>query len=275
MSNPEFINRVVLITGAAKGIGAAITRAIARAGHSVAAVDCDRAALKQLCEEPGLQKVFPIVADLTAEDACNRSVNGAISQYGHVDALINNVGIGVSWIRPDAEKNHPTIEEITTEIWDHFFAINVRAAMLITRAALPYMKARKWGRIINNTTSYRTMLRVLPYGATKSALEAMSAIWAAELKGSGITVNVLVPGGATDTALIADGSGWPRSELLRPEIMGPPACWLISDEADKFTGRRLTAVDWNIALPSSEAAKTASRPIGWPELAKPPKEWQK
>jgi NAD(P)-dependent dehydrogenase (short-subunit alcohol dehydrogenase family) len=147
--------------------------------------------------------------------------------------------------------------------------------MLITRAALPHMKANEWGRIINNTTSYRTMLRVLPYGATKSALEAMTAVWAVELNETGITVNVLVPGGATDTALIADASGWPRAELLRPEIMGPAACWLISDEANGFTGKRVTALDWSVTLPPGEAAKAASRPIGWPELAKPPKDWQK
>jgi NAD(P)-dependent dehydrogenase (short-subunit alcohol dehydrogenase family) len=78
------------------------------------------------------------------------------------------------------------------------------------------------------------MLRVLPYGATKSALESMSAIWAAELKERGITVNVLIPGGPTDTPFISEGAGWDRAKMLRPEIMGPPACWLIS------TMRRIT-----------------------------------
>lgn len=66
------------------------------------------------------------------------------------------------------------------------------------------MKRRGFGRIINNTTSYVTMLRVLPYGAAKAALESMSAVWAKELEGSGVNVNVLVPGGPTDTPMIAD-----------------------------------------------------------------------
>ena len=82
--------------------------------------------------------------------------------------MINNAGIGLSSLRPDAEQNLPRIEELTTEVWDNFFAINVRAPMLVVQAALPHMKG--FGRIINNTTSFRTMLRVLPYGATKSAL---------------------------------------------------------------------------------------------------------
>src|SRR5665213_4467615 len=87
------------------------------------------------------------------------------------------------------------------------------------------MRKQKWGRIVNNTTISRTMLRVLPYGATKSALESMAAVWAAELAGTGITVNVLVPGGPTDTPFVGDGSGWKREQMLRPQIMAQPAWW--------------------------------------------------
>jgi Enoyl-(Acyl carrier protein) reductase len=116
--------------------------------------------------------------------------------------------------------------------------------------------------------------RPLPYGATKSALESMSAVWATELRKFKITVNVLVPGGPTDTSLIAEASGWPRDQFLRPEIMGPPACWLVSDESNDFTGQRITAKKWNEALPGIEAAKNASRAIGWPEIADQPADWQ-
>jgi NAD(P)-dependent dehydrogenase (short-subunit alcohol dehydrogenase family) len=106
------------------------------------------------------------------------------------------------------------------------------------------MKAAGFGRIVNNTTSYLTMLRVLPYGAAKAAFESMSAVWAAELQGSPITCNVLVLGGPTDTPLIADESGWDRRKMLRPEIMGPPIAWLISDASASFNGRRITAARW-------------------------------
>ena len=112
-------------------------------------------------------------------------------------------------------------------------AIFVRAPLILVRAALPDMKQRGFGRVINNTTSYVTMLRVLPYGAAKATLESTSAVWAKELDGSGITVNVLVPGGPTDTPLIADESGWPRDKMLRPEIMGPPTVWLFG-RSEKF-----------------------------------------
>jgi NAD(P)-dependent dehydrogenase (short-subunit alcohol dehydrogenase family) len=120
---------------------------------------------------------------------------------------------------------------------------------------------------VNNTTSYVTMLRVLPYGSAKAALESASAVWAKELEGSGITVNVVIPGGPTDTPLISDASGWPREKMLRPEIMGPPISWLISDASSSCNGQRIMAARWDARLPPAEAAKGASRPIGWPELA--------
>ena len=99
-------------------------------------------------------------------------------RFGAIEALINNAGIGMSAIRPDAEARHPGIEELTPESFDRFFDIFVRAPATLTRAALPMMRARGFGRIVNNTTSYLTMLRVLPYGAAKAALESMSAVWA-------------------------------------------------------------------------------------------------
>ena len=254
--------RVVLVTGAAGGIGAAITNALIGAGHSVAAVDRDAAALERLASE----RIHPIKADLADEAACREAVASAVAHFGRLDAVINNAGIGPSSLRADAEQNLPSIEELTAEIWDRFFAINVRAPMLLTQAALPHMRRGGFGRVINSTTSFRTMLRVLPYGATKSALESMSAIWGTELKDAGITVNVLIPGGPTDTAFISDGAGWDRAKMLRPEIMGPPAVWLISDEAADYTGNRIIAANWNMSLLGAEAAAKAGRAIGWPEL---------
>ena len=263
-------SRVVLITGGAGGIGTAITHALLREGHRIAAVDRNATALARLharFQASDGERLLTVNADLNAEDACLRAVEETIAHFGRIDAVINNAGIGMSSIRPDAETRHPSIEELSADLWDNFFAINVRATLLITRAAVPFMRERKHGRVINNTTSFRTMLRVLPYGATKAAMESMSAVWAAELAPYGITVNVLIPGGPTDTPFIAAESGWPRDNMLKPEIMGPPACWLISDEADGFTGQRLTAARWNTGLPGAEAAREASRAIGWPELA--------
>ena len=157
--------------------------------------------------------------------------------------------------------------EVTPELWSRFFAVNLTGSMLMLRAVLPGMQAGGWGRVINNTTSFFTMLRVLPYGATKAALEAASAVWAKELEGSGVTVNVVVPGGPTDTAFIADQSGINRDKMLQPEVMAPPVRWLASDRSGATTGRRFIAALWDPRLPAREAAEKAGAPIGWPELA--------
>jgi NAD(P)-dependent dehydrogenase (short-subunit alcohol dehydrogenase family) len=260
--------RVVLLTGAAGGIGRVMTAALLADGHAVAAVDRDATGLDRLAAEAGARrdKLYRIEADLQHEQACEQAVEQARSRFGRIDGLINNAGIGMSSIRPDAEARHPTIEELTPQIWDPFLAIFVRTPVALARATVPAMKQSGFGRIVNNTTSYLTMLRVLPYGAAKAAFESLSAVWATELEGSGITVNVLVPGGPTDTPFISDQSGWPREKMLRPDIMGAPISWLMSDASADFTGRRITAARWDASLAPAEAGQRASRPIGWPEL---------
>jgi NAD(P)-dependent dehydrogenase (short-subunit alcohol dehydrogenase family) len=261
-------SRNVLLTGAAGGLGRVMTQALLKDGHSIAAVDRDADALERLKLTAGAmaERLCAITADLSTEAGCAHATEAARTRFGSIDALINNAGIGMSAIRPDAEARHPGIEELTPEIWDRFFAMFVRAPVMLTRAVVPMMRKNGFGRIVNNTTSYRTMLRVLPYGSAKAALESMSAVWASEVEGSGITVNVLVPGGPTDTPLISDQSGWAREKMLRPEIMGPPISWLMSETSASFNGQRVTAARWDPSLSSTDAAKRASRPIGWPEL---------
>jgi NAD(P)-dependent dehydrogenase (short-subunit alcohol dehydrogenase family) len=259
--------RSVLLTGAAGGIGAVMAQALLAAGHAVAAVDRDGAGLARLTTLAGArERLHAITADLGSEAGCAAACAAARERFGAIDAVVNNAGIGMSSVRADAEARHPTIEELAPEVYDRFLAIFVRAPAALALAALPDMKARGFGRIVNNTTSYLTMLRVMPYGAAKAALEAMSAVWAKELEGSGVTVNVLVPGGPTDTPMISDAAGWPREKMLRPQIMGPPIAWLMSDAANAFTGRRITAARWDASLAPAAAAAQASRAIGWPEL---------
>jgi NAD(P)-dependent dehydrogenase (short-subunit alcohol dehydrogenase family) len=260
-------SRVVLITGAAGGLGTVMTAALLKDGHAVAAVDRSAQALDRLAALLGRERLLPIEAELSQPEACARAVAAAAAHFGRLEGVVNNAGIGMSTIRPDAESNHPGIAEMNADTWDRFFAINVRAPLMVTQAALPHLKRAGWGRIVNNTTSYRTMLRVLPYGATKSALESMSSVWALELEGTGVTVNVLVPGGPTDTPFIDDASGWPREQMLRPAIMAAPISWLISEASNGVNGKRFTAQHWDASISPDAAASKAGRDIGWPELA--------
>jgi NAD(P)-dependent dehydrogenase (short-subunit alcohol dehydrogenase family) len=265
-------SRAALITGGAGGIGCAMAEALALDGVNTTLVDVDEVAGPQraaeINERCASERVVFVAGDVSDETSCNDSVAACVDRFGSIDVLVNNAGVGVSSIRPDAERNHPSIEELDRPLWEKFFATNVTGPMLMVRAAVPHMRARRWGRIINNTTSFFTMLRVLPYGASKAALESMSAIWATELAGSGITVNVLVPGGPTDTPFVGDESGIARDRMLKPAVMGPPARWLASPDSDGVTGQRFVAALWDAQLSDAEAAKVAGAPIGWPELAK-------
>jgi NAD(P)-dependent dehydrogenase (short-subunit alcohol dehydrogenase family) len=107
------------------------------------------------------------------------------------------------------------------------------------------------------TTSLGTMLRegYVLYGASKAAAEAATAVMAADLAGTGVTANVLVPGGMTDTRIVPDAAVADRSRLLRPEIMAPPLLWLVSDAAAGVTGRRFLAAHWDTSLSPAEAPK--------------------
>ena len=155
---PAESSRSVLITGAARGIGRAVAQALLGDGHRVCFVDVNPDSLGQCREEvgEGSDRHF-VVGDVTSEDDCARSVSETRDAFGGLEALINNAGIGVSSLRPDAEVNHPGIEELTPEIWQRFFDINVLGAVRMTRASIGHLKAAGWGRIINNTTSYLTM----------------------------------------------------------------------------------------------------------------------
>ena len=165
-------------------------------------------------------------------------------------------------------KDQVRIEELP-EGWLRIIQINATGAYLMAHEAVPRMIARKWGRIVNVTTSYDTMMApgLSAYGGAKAALEANTAVWAKELDGTGVTANVLVPGGPTDTAFFPPDFPRDKVKLLNPALMGPPIQWLASGQSDGVTGFRFIARDWDTSLPPSEAAAKVKAPVAWPSLA--------
>ena len=143
---------------------------------------------------------------------------------------------------------------------------------MMARAVAPHMMRAGHGRIVTVTTSLGTMLRegYILYGASKAAAEAATAVMSADLAGTGVTANVLVPGGMTDTRIVPDAAVADRSRLLRPEIMAPPLLWLVSDSAAGVSGRRFLAAHWDTALPPAEAAEKCGAPIAWKSIATMP-----
>ncbi len=167
--------------------------------------------------------------------------------------------------QPSNLEPRPKLWEIDLDLWRQTLAVNAGGPFIMSRAALPHLLARGWGRIINVTTSLDTMLAagMAPYGQSKAALEAGTAIWAKDLAGTGVTANVLVPGGPVDTAFLPPDTPFPRAALIKPDIMRVPIVWLASAAADGITGRRFVARLWDAALAPDEAAMHAGAPVAW------------
>jgi 3-oxoacyl-[acyl-carrier protein] reductase len=106
------------------------------------------------------------------------------------------------------------------------------------------------------------MLRFAVYGGSKAALEAHTASMAQDLAGTGVTANVLVPGGGAATRMV-EGLGLPMSSFIDPEVMAAPIVWLASEASNGVTGRRFIARSWDPALPPDEAAAVAGAPVAW------------
>ena len=172
-------DRVAIITGGAGGIGRAMARRMLVDGHRLALLDIDGNAAGRVAEtlnrEFGSNSVIGVTGDVSDPRQCELAVSTVTNAFGHVDILVNNAGFGACHIRPDGEKNLLTLEELTPEVWGQFFATNINGALYMIRAVLPGMKERGWGRIINVTTSFFTMLR------TAIELRGAEFLWVADL----------------------------------------------------------------------------------------------
>ncbi len=262
-------DRMAVVTGAASGMGRVMARALAGAGAKVAGVDIDSGGLDRL----GTEAVFAgnfrkVVTDVSQAADCRRAVQDVVDTFGALDILVNCAGISMSAAAAHKEARIKFFAA-DPDGWQRIFAINCVGAFLMARFAAAPMIERGWGRIINVTTSFDTMLAagLSAYGASKAALEASCVTWAKDLEGTGVTVNILVPGGPTDTPGFFP-PGKPRPPLLLdPEIMGVPVVWLASPQSDGVSACRFVARDWDNSLPPAEAAQRVRAPAAWPTLA--------
>ena len=217
---------VAIITGAGRGLGRTMALGLLQAGAQVTGVDIDPPALDELNGAAGAarQRLLPLKADVTREDEARGIVAQTMERFGRVDVLVNNAGLNLSTVDPSAIKTAPSFRDIAPADYRRIFEVNAIAPFLVARAAIEPMLKQKWGRIIGVTTSLDTMYRkgMMPYGATKAAHECFVAALADELEGSGITANVLVPGGAAITRMTA-GYGAAQAKMIPPERHGEAA----------------------------------------------------
>jgi NAD(P)-dependent dehydrogenase (short-subunit alcohol dehydrogenase family) len=262
-------DRVAVVTGAASGMGRVMARALADAGAKVAAVDVNAAGLDRLAAEPVFAgECLDAIADVSNTADCRQAVERVLERFGALDILINCAGISMSTAAGQRDARIKFFEA-DPEGWRRIVTVNTIGAFLMAHFAARPMIERGWGRIINVTTSFDTMLAagLSAYGASKAALEASCVSFAKDLEGTGVTVNILVPGGPTETPGFFP-PGKPRPPiLLDPEIMRAPVVWLASPQSDGITACRFIARDWDPSLPPAEAAARVRAPAAWPTLA--------
>ena len=275
MQEKPLEGKVAIVTGAGSpiGMGRAMTVALVGAGARVAMMDINETWLEQTAndirETGGDDCVLTVVADVSSPDDVEKAVSRTVAELGGVHILVNNAGANprVLGLGSAARTN---FWETSPEAWTKVVAINLSGQFFMARAIVTHMLAQQWGRIIGVTTSLDTMYRQMgsPYGPSKAGHEALIATMAGELEGTGVTANVLVPGGPTNTNLIARDTGYDRGELIQPEAMQAPVVWLASDQSKEVNGRRFIAYYWDESLPIEQRLEKAGAPAAWPQLGR-------
>ena len=234
-------NRIVLITGAAGGIGSMLVERFLGNGDSVIATDTDTAALENWrarCSSDARLSV--LAADISCSDAVNQLAKSAQRQYGKVDVLINCAGYFPI---------HP-FEKMSEEQWRRVIDVNLTGCFLVTHALLPLMKGTGWGRIINfgSGSAFHGTPGQAHYVASKAGIVGFSRSLAREVGAHGITVNVITPG-LTVTRTVRENFPAELLEMQRkrraiqrdelPEDLVGPVFFLASPDSNFITGQIL------------------------------------
>ncbi|MDT7741611.1 MAG: hypothetical protein QOE59_689 [Actinomycetota bacterium] len=244
MSTP----RRALVTGGTSGLGLAMARALVEDGVDVVLTgrDADTAA-DVAADLGGPGRAHGLGVDTRDEAAVGAGTDRAVALLGGLDLLVLNAGLGMRTANPRFLSEPQPFWEVDPGAFRAVVDTNLTGYFLSARAAIPAL-LDGGGRIVVVSMNHTTMVRrgFVPYGPSRAGAEALARIMAADLEGSSVTVNILLPGGATRTGMVpegADGEGF-----LEPEIMVPPLRWLCSDDAAGVHDERLVAAEFDTWL---------------------------
>ena len=234
-------DQVVIVTGAARGIGRGVVEAALDAGHVAVAVDLDEAALGRLHEEthgrPGRLEVHTL--DVTDRHRVRAVFDGVVERHGRIDVLVNNAGTN----RPKA------FVDVTEEDWDYLMTLNLKGTFLCTTAAVPHMLKRKRGKVINMASNIgqRGHPGMVPYAASKGGVIAFTKALGRELAPHGIQVNAVAPSATKTERIMAFPPEFreefraliPMGRLAEVHEVVATIMFLISPAGDVYCGQTL------------------------------------
>tara|TARA_B100001964_G_scaffold186935_1_gene207756 strand:+ start:362 stop:1186 length:825 start_codon:yes stop_codon:yes gene_type:complete len=245
MHTQSFENTVVIVTGAASGIGRAIITAFVRAGAKGIIADLDKewshTVAEKLKAEGG--DVIVSLTDISQPDQVDIMLDSALDTWGHLDVFINNAGVGV----------HKEVVELTDADWDHQINVQLRGSFLCSRAAARQMITQnQGGRIINigSTAAVNARTEAAPHCVSKAGIVMLTKVMALELGKHNITVNCVSPG-LTNVSTVSRGGGAtreyidtflnmvPLNRLAHPEEIANMVMFLSSKEAEFITGQHI------------------------------------
>jgi NAD(P)-dependent dehydrogenase (short-subunit alcohol dehydrogenase family) len=235
-------DRVALVTGGGRGIGRAIALGYAREGAHViitAARYPDEAEQTAAGARDLPGRITAVRADVTSA----ADVGRLAAQLPVLDILVNNAARGMRFVNERFMTDPRPFWETDPEAWRLVMDTNINGVFLMTRAFVPGMIERRSGSVINVTVSETTMVRkgFSPYGPSKAAVEAMTKVWAADLEDTGVVINLLLPGGATDTGMVAPHARPANITLLDPQIVVPGAIHLA---LTRTSGQRIVGTEF-------------------------------
>ena len=241
----RFSGRVVIVTGAARGIGAGTAQRFASEGASVAVLDLDESAASTTARGLGTERAIGLACDVADAAAVESAVERVVAELGRVDVLVNNAGI----------TRDNLLFKMTEHDWDMVVDVHLKGAFLMSRAAQKHMVAAKHGKILNlSSVSALGNRGQANYSAAKMGVQGLTRTLALELGPFGINVNAIAPGfivtDMTDATAVRlrmepeqlrqlNADAAPVRRVGQPEDIAAAAAFLCSDEASFITGQTL------------------------------------
>jgi gluconate 5-dehydrogenase len=220
-----------------------MAQALAKAGARVAVASRDERRAHSSADELGFG-ALGLALDVRDDWSVSAAVDAVYETFGGLDVLVNNAGIGMRTVNPRFMTDPQPFWEISDAGFRNVLTTKATGTFLVSRAVVPRMLEDGGGRVVTVSMSETTMTRrgFVPYGPSGAAVEALARVMAADLAGTSVAANILLPGGPTATGMVPDDVDEEvRARLLDPSVMGPPVVWLASPAAAGVHDERIIA----------------------------------